>query len=67
MLPGPVWWLLGMKKSEVWGGQDLSGRFHRAATPSAGSVPSGAPPSPPVSEAEGSRGDECLRSLHRAR
>lgn len=56
-----------MKKSEVWGGQDLSGRFHRAATPSAGSVPSGAPPSPPVSEAEGSRGDECLRSLHRAR
>ena len=59
-----------MKKSEVWGGQDLSGRFHRAPTPSAESVPSGAHPlrpPPPVSEAEGSRGDECLRSLHRAR
>ena len=49
MLPGPVWWLLGMKKSEVWGGQDLSGRFHRAPTPSAGSVPSGAPPPRPQS------------------
>lgn len=54
--------MLGVKKPEVWDGQDLSGSFHRAPTLLVPALFLPVPPlPPPVSKAEGGWGYECLR------